>query len=173
MYNAITKGHEIVALGHLTPANDELDIDSYMYQTICSNLIPSIAKCLGFPLFIQKIMGSSLNTHSLDYVHDAADEVEDLYSLVSNVEAEIKIEGVITGAICSEYQKRRVNNVCQRLNLDTCHPLWMRDQAQLLDEMIKSGQRSIVVKTSSMGLNKQHLGKSINELQSHFMELVV
>lgn len=59
LYNAITKGHEIVALGHLTPANDELDIDSYMYQTICSNLIPSIAKCLGFPLFIQKIMGNS------------------------------------------------------------------------------------------------------------------
>ena len=70
-----------------------------------------------------------------------------------------------SGAIFSNYQRLRVENVCQRLGLFSVGYLWLRDQDTLLQEMIDSEMNAIIVKTCSMGLKEAHLGKSIQELQ--------
>ena len=49
--------------------------------------------------------------------------------------------------------------------------LWLRDQTELLGEMIKSEIDGRIVKVACMGLKKAHLGKSITELQSMFSKL--
>lgn len=67
----IDQGHVIVALGNLYNYDEEAkeqgkELDSYMYQTVGSNLSTAIAQCLDKPLYRQKILGTPKNT-SLEY----------------------------------------------------------------------------------------------------------
>ena len=56
------------------------------------------------------------------------------------------IEAVSSGAILSTYQKNRVENICQRLNMKSLAYLWSRNQSDLLDEMINQGIHAILIK---------------------------
>ena len=81
------------------------------------------------------------------------------------------VQGVASGAIFSNYQRLRVENVCQRLGFISLAYLWLRDQTELLDEMIASEMDGRIVKVACMGLKKAHLGKSILELKPVFTKL--
>ena len=80
-------------------------------------------------------------------------------------EAHPEVQAVASGAIFSNYQRLRVENVCQRLGLLSLSYLWLQPQDTLLQEMIDSEMNAIIVKTCSMGLKQSHLGKTIAELQ--------
>lgn len=73
---------------HFSPHNangyctDELD--SYMYQTVGHDAIDLYSGCMGIPLFRREIKGSSVS-QGADYRPTDADEVEDLYELLSEV----------------------------------------------------------------------------------------
>ncbi len=76
-----------------------------------------------------------------------------------------------SGAIFSNYQRLRVENVCQRLGLVSLAYLWLRDQSELLDEMIECRMHAHLVKICSMGLKPVHLGKPLSELYPYFLTL--
>jgi diphthine-ammonia ligase len=89
------------------------------------------------------------------------DEVEDLYRLLQNVVGDLPdIKFVSVGAILSSYQRTRVESVCARLGLTCLSYLWMRNQAQLMSEMIDNGMNSVIVKVACQGLLEKHLGVS-------------
>ena len=94
------------------------------------------------PLFCGNINGSSLNVGS-NYIPTEEDEVEDLHQLLHNIKQTMDFDAICSGAILSDYQRVRVENVCQRLDLVSLAFLWRRDQAELLDEMIESKIESI------------------------------
>merc|ERR1719402_1894156 len=96
-----------------------------------------------------------------NYLPSAGDEVEDLYTLLEKVKTEIGVDGVCVGAILSDYQRVRVENVCLRLGLTPLAFLWRRDQAELLQEMVDTGMESVLVKVACLGLTDKHLGKSL------------
>lgn len=52
------------------------------------------------------------------------------------------------GAILSDYQRVRVENVCNRLSLMSLAYLWRRDQTELLQEMIDCQVHAILIKVS-------------------------
>ncbi|UVC49924.1 diphthine--ammonia ligase [Theileria orientalis] len=166
-------GHEVVLLGHMIPRNSNThELDSYMFQTIGHNTVKSISECLEIPLIERIISGFSSSTQLLTYTPDSLDEVEDLYYLVEDaLKLNDGIEGVVTGAICSRYQLERVKSVCSRLKLESINPLWERDQSELLAAMIKDKMEAIIVKTCSLGLNENHLGKTVSELYEVFTKM--
>ena len=49
--------------------------------------------------------------------------------------------------------------------------LWHREQTQLLQEMIEYPLHAIIVKVASYGLKAAHLGRTITELQPHFLKM--
>ena len=56
------------------------------------------------------------------------DEVEDLFELLSMVKEQYPdVQAVASGAILSNYQRLRVENVCQRLGLISLAYLWNRN----------------------------------------------
>lgn len=65
------------------------------------------------------------------------------------------LEAVSVGAILSNYQRTRVENVCKRLNLVCLAYLWKRNQKDLLEEMISQNLHAIIIKVSSLG-NKNY-----------------
>ncbi|KND01955.1 TIGR00289 family protein [Spizellomyces punctatus DAOM BR117] len=173
MMHCVANGHEIVALANLKPAaatgKDELD--SYMYQTVGHDAIELYRDCMNLPLFRREIRGEA-RAQGADYRPTVDDEVEDLYELLSAVKAAIPdVEGVASGAILSNYQRVRVENVCSRLGLTSFAYLWRRDQKQLLEEMIESGLDAVLIKVAAMGLKRNHLGKTLNEMYPHLLQM--
>ena len=150
MMKCVGHGHEIVALANLHPPNADSDeLDSFMYQTVGHQHVHAIAESMGVPLFRREITGSALQ-QALHYTATDGDEVEDLRTLLATVQAEVPgVEAVCSGAVLSNYQRIRVENVCAGLGLDSLAPLWQRDQRELLTEMIDAGVDAVLVKARS------------------------
>nr|XP_048315728.1 diphthine--ammonia ligase [Myodes glareolus] len=174
MMQCIAAGHHIVALANLRPDENQVEsdeLDSYMYQTVGHHAIDLYAEAMALPLYRRTIRGRSLETGKM-YTTREGDEVEDLYELLKLVKEKEEIEGVSVGAILSDYQRVRVENVCKRLNLQPLTYLWQRNQEDLLREMIASNIEAIIIKVAALGLDPhKHLGKTLDEMEPYLFEL--
>lgn len=170
MMQCVAEGHEIVALANLHPKNlDELD--SYMYQTVGHMGIEILAKAMDKPLFRRETFGKSSQLGKI-YEPTEDDEVEDLFSLLEQIKNDLHVEAVAVGAILSDYQRVRVENVCKRLNLKSLAYLWRRDQTELLQEMIDCHVHAVIIKVAALGLDPDHhLGKSLSKMQPHLLKM--
>lgn len=92
MYECLKYGHEIVCIAHLnahSSINPNMEIDSYMYQSVGSNIVPLIALSMELPLVTLSIHGTAKKT-SIDYTECIpGDEVEDLYALLRQVQVHV------------------------------------------------------------------------------------
>ncbi|XP_045918051.1 diphthine--ammonia ligase isoform X3 [Micropterus dolomieu] len=170
MMQCVAAGHQIVALANLRPAHTD-ELDSYMYQTVGHQAIELYAEAMDLPLYRRTIQGSSLDT-SRNYSETEGDEVEDLYELLHLVKEKEGVEAVSVGAILSEYQRIRVENVCLRLGLQPLAYLWRQDQESLLSEMISSDLHAILIKVAAFGLDpEKHLGKPLADMEPYLKQL--
>ncbi|XP_034531394.1 diphthine--ammonia ligase isoform X1 [Notolabrus celidotus] len=170
MMQCVSAGHRIVALANLRPANTD-ELDSYMYQTVGHQAIDLYAEAMDLPLYRRTIQGSSLDT-SRNYSQTEGDEVEDLYELLKLVKEKEDVEAVSVGAILSDYQRVRVENVCLRLGLQPLAYLWRQDQESLLSAMISSNLNAILIKVAAFGLDpEKHLGKPLADMESYLKQL--
>jgi diphthine-ammonia ligase len=127
--------------------------DSFMYQTVGHSLIDLYSDCLGLPMYRQSLTGGSVNTNA-DYSITLNDEVEDLFTLLSRVKADFPdLQAVASGAILSNYQRVRVEHVCQRLGLVSLAFLWEREQDMLLKSMVDFDLNAVLIKVACMGMS--------------------
>ncbi|KAH7072795.1 ATP binding L-PSP endoribonuclease family protein-like protein [Paraphoma chrysanthemicola] len=165
--------HAIVALANLYPAqtsDQDVDLDSFMYQTVGHAVIPLYEQALGIPLYRQEISGKAINS-SRDYeqvIEQEQDETEDLVPLLQKVmQAHPEANAVSTGAILSTYQRTRVESVALRLGLTPLSFLWQYPflppytQSSLLHDMAAVGQEAVIIKTASGGLDETFLGLDV------------
>ncbi|XP_041354592.1 diphthine--ammonia ligase-like [Gigantopelta aegis] len=170
MLQCVSEGHQIVALANLKPQNKD-EVDSYMFQTVGHHAIDVYAEAMGLPLYRRTISGFSKEI-GRDYRPTVDDEVEDLYELLKMIMDEVKVEAVSVGAILSDYQRVRVENVCQRLNLTSLSYLWRREQETLLKEMIDCHIEAIIIKVAALGLEiDKHLGKTLEQIYPHMVKM--
>lgn len=170
MMQVTAEGHQVIALANLHP-KDKDELDSYMYQTVGHQGIEKLAQAMELPLYRKITRGNSINTKG-SYEPTEDDEVEDLYELLRQVKEEQNVDAVAVGAILSDYQRVRVENVCNRLKLISLAYLWRRDQTELLAEMIESQVCAIIIKVAALGLMPdRHLGKSLKEMQPHLLKM--
>uniref|UniRef100_A0A8D8D918 Diphthine--ammonia ligase n=1 Tax=Culex pipiens TaxID=7175 RepID=A0A8D8D918_CULPI len=170
MMQVTAEGHQVIALANLHP-KDKDELDSYMYQTVGHQGIEKLAQAMELPLYRKITRGNSINTKG-SYEPTEDDEVEDLYELLAQVKEEQNVEAVAVGAILSDYQRVRVENVCTRLKLISLAYLWRRDQTELLAEMIDSQVCAIIIKVAALGLMPdRHLGKSLKEMQPYLAKM--
>ena len=129
------------------------ELDSFMYQTVGHDAVPLHAECLDIPLYRDYITGESID-QALTYTTTTNDETEDLFRLLAHVKSvHPGIQGVSVGAILSNYQRTRVENVCARLGLTCLAYLWQRDQRELLAEMIDAGLIAVAIKVAAIGIS--------------------
>ena len=165
---AISMGHQLVCAANLY---SHQEADSFMFQTVATDFLPAVAECLDTPLIHRKLRGQS-TCKTLTYTLTERDEVEDLYELLLEAKYMFpELQAVVSGAVFSDYQRLRVENVCSRLGLSSISPLWRKDQKELLEEMRSSGFESVLVKISSMGLQEKHLGQTVSSLIDYFDSL--
>ncbi|KAL9550714.1 hypothetical protein MBANPS3_004606 [Mucor bainieri] len=147
------------------------ELDSFMYQTVGHDAIYLYSECMDVPLYRREIRGGSVLQAS-DYTVTADDETEDLYMLLKDVlNDHPDIKGISVGAILSNYQRVRVEHVCNRLGLTSFAYLWRRDQKELLYEMANAGVNAILIKVAAIGLKSTHLGKSIGQMYPYLCKM--
>lgn len=154
-----------------------------MYQTVGHDAVHLIAEAMQLPLYRTTITGQA-NNQSSSYgprlastssqTLDAADETEDLYTLLRMVkEAQPEVNAVSVGAILSNYQRVRVEHVALRLDIQLLPLsfLWQRNQAELLDEMCHAGIDSVLIKVAGAGLEEIDLGKNLATMRPKLHKL--
>ena len=117
-----------------------------MFHGVNSHLIPDIAKHIGIPFLMATTTG------------EKEKELSDLKHLLSGIE----VDGVVSGAIASEYQRTRIEGICEELDIKTFMPLWHKNQETLLFDLVDAGFRTIIVSVAAEGLGKDWLGKEID-----------
>lgn len=175
--HCLKQGHELVALANLHPADTtQQELDSFMFQTVGHDIISLYEQCTDLPLFRHEIKPKGSKNVDLNYVRTNDDEIEDLLDLLSEVKKAIPdLEAVSVGAILSSYQRTRVEDVCNRLDLIVLAYLWQRNQLELMTEMCCVSKLdpeddsdckldARLIKVAAIGLNEIHLGKSLPQM---------
>lgn len=125
--------------------------DSYMYHTPNIGLTKLQAKAAGIPIITQLTLG------------EKEDELKDLKSALEKAKKKYKIDGVITGALFSNYQRERIEKVCDDSGLKVFAPLWHKNQESAMREMLNEGFEFIFSSIAADGLDKSWLGRKITE----------
>jgi ABC transporter with metal-binding/Fe-S-binding domain ATP-binding protein len=151
LYKTVEAGHKIKYLITVFPVNKE----SWMFHYPCIELTKLQAKALGIKHVVVQTKGIKEN------------ELEDLKKALEKVKQDVK--GIVSGAVKSTYQKARIDALCSELGLKSIHPLWQKNEKDILKEEAELMQ-VMIVGVYSEGLDKNWLGRYIDE--KCFNELV-
>jgi diphthine-ammonia ligase len=91
------------------------------------------------------------------------DEMSGLRRSLSALKARQYITGLISGAVASDYQKTRFDNMSDTIGLKTFAPLWHKNPKLLADDLKKSGFRIILTAVAARGLDESWLGRELTE----------
>jgi len=144
-YLAKIHGHAIEFLLVMIPDNKE----SYMFHGHNLHLLETISEITSIPL----ITGTTKGVKE--------DELADLRNLLEKVLG--KVDGITTGAVASNYQKTRIDDICKDLRLQSIAPFWSRDPETVLREMLAAGFEMIIVAVGAPPLDESWLGRRIDE----------
>ena len=122
--------------------------DSYMFHTPAVELADLQAEAMGVPLITQETAG------------EEEKELEDLRTALRAAKQRYGIQGVVTGALWSSYQKERIERIAGEEQLRVFSPLWHIDQETELRLVIDTFQ-VIFTAVSAYGLDRTWLGRPI------------
>ncbi len=143
LYRALKQGYKVKYLVTMIPQRP----DSWMFHYPNIHLADLFAEAVGIPL----VKGETSGVKET--------ELENLKRLLAN----LQVDGVVTGAIMSQYQKKRIDRICQELNLKSIAPLWHENPQKLLAEMVDLNFEVLIVGVYAYGFDITWLGRKINQ----------
>ncbi|MCL1810825.1 MAG: diphthine--ammonia ligase [Methanomassiliicoccaceae archaeon] len=152
LYLAQQMGHEIPYLVSIVPKAGE----SWIFHVPNIGVVPLMSESLDMELITAETSGS---------------EEADMRSLKEALSG-LEIEGVVAGAVWSDYQWDRMNAVCGELDLMFIAPLWKKDQDMVLSELLEAGIRAVIVGCYAEGLDESWLGREIDARSAEELRLL-
>jgi ABC transporter with metal-binding/Fe-S-binding domain ATP-binding protein len=140
------QGYEVACLLTMVSKNTE----SYMYHTLKIERVSDIARSMGLTLYEVETDGVK------------EDEVDDLMEVLEELKRKEGIVGVVSGALASDYQKTRIERVCEELGLASLSPLWHVNPKVYMSFLIEEGFDVRIVGTFADGLDKSWVGKRMD-----------
>jgi diphthine-ammonia ligase len=137
------EGYKVKYLVSMIPLRE----DSWMFHYINIHLVDLFAEAVEIPLRKAETCGIKEK------------EVEDLKHLIEK----LNIEGIVSGAIASDYQKTRIDRICRDLSLESIAPLWHKKPLNILNEILDLEFEVIITGVYANGFNKEWLGRKIDE----------
>lgn len=141
------EGHDIACLLSMIPGNPE----SHMFHTPNIELSAMQASAIGLPYERFETRG------------EKEVEVEDLKSAIAAVKGKYGIDGIVSGAIASNYQKGRIDRICLELGLVNRAPLWGAAAGEYLRRFLSDGFKTIFTAVSADGLGPEWLGRELDD----------
>ena len=124
---------------------------SYMFHTPAVDIAKLQAEAMNIPIIEQHTKGQK------------EAELKDLEKAIIRAKDGYKIEGIVTGALFSDYQRQRIERICDHLGLKVFSPLWHKDQEKYMKELLDNGFRFIMTSVAAEGLDKSWLGRVITK----------
>jgi len=121
--------------------------DSWMFHSINIHLTEKLSEAIDIPIIRKQTKGNK------------EEELGDLKEVLKDLD----INGVISGAIASEYQRTRIERICHEIGIKSFTPIWHKNQELILREQINAGFEIIIVGVFAYGFDETWLGKTINE----------
>lgn len=141
---AIEAGHTIEYLVTMAPKRS----DSWMFHYPCIELTKLQAEAMGVKHIFHQSSGEKER------------ELDDLEDVLMKIRPDI--DGVVSGAIASRYQKFRIDSICERIGLKSLAPLWGSDPEKLLRGEI-SDMQVMITSVSADGLGEGWLGALLDD----------
>ena len=145
VYKAIEEGYDVEYLVSMISDNPE----SYMFHVPNIHITELSSEAMEIPLIKAK-------THGVK-----EKELDDLKGVLNKLK-ERGVEAIFAGALASEYQKSRIDQLCSDLGLVSIAPLWHIDPKKYMEEIIDSGFEVIIISVSAEGLDESWLGRRID-----------
>ena len=123
--------------------------DSYMFHTPNVDIARLQAEAMEIPIIFGETEG------------EKEKELDDLKELISKAKEKYKLDGIATGALFSDYQRQRIEKICDSLGLKMYAPLWHKDQELEMRELINNGFEIIFSSIAAEGLDRSWLGRKI------------
>jgi diphthine-ammonia ligase len=143
-HRAQKMGHKIKLLATMIPKR----ADSWMFHFPNIHLTEHLSRAVGIPLVKAETSGIKEK------------ELDDLKKLLASLD----VEGVVSGAVASVYQKERIENICRELGLESVTPLWHQEPIDLLREIVDLKFQVIVVGVYAYGFDESWLGREMDSV---------
>ena len=126
---------------HVVTVRPAVD-DSYMFHAPNTRLGPLLAEAMGLPFVEVRTAGEKER------------EVDDLERAL----AALPIDGFVSGALASEYQRTRLEGIGHRLGLKSFTPLWHKNPEEILRTVSGDGWDVRFAAVAAEGLGEDWLG---------------
>ena len=136
------RGWDISRLITMVPEKGE----SYMFHIPNVHLCGMLAEAMDLPHVEVRTAG------------EEEKELEDLRKALTG----LGVDGIVSGAIASDYQHTRIDRLCYGLGMKSFSPLWRWDQMNVLEGIVAAGFRIIMVGVYADGLGKEWLGRELD-----------
>jgi len=100
------------------------------------------------------------------------DEMADLQRALAAMKSRHQVSGLVTGAVASDYQKTRFDNMGDAIGLKTYAPLWHKTPRLLVEDLKKLGFRIILTSVAAKGLDESWLGRELTEEEWSRLEVL-
>jgi len=144
-FKAVNLGHKLECLITIISKNPE----SYMYHVPNIELTKLQAEAMGIPIILRETPGIK------------EEELRDLKTAISEAKGKFQIAGLVNGAIYSNYQRSRIENICSELGLECISLLWKQRPKDMLIEMVEHRFIIIMSAIAAGGLGPEWLGKEL------------
>jgi len=140
---AICKGWDITALVTMKVVSG----DSMMFQVPGTEIVQHQAKLANVPWLC------------IDTEGEEEIEITDLEDQLGTLE----IDALVCGALRSDYQKSRIERMCQRLEIISYTPLWHQSALNHISGLVKHGFGVMITSVACDGLDQDWIGKILDE----------
>lgn len=143
---ARSHGWDVVAALRMVPAED----DAYLFHTPNLGLVEAVAECLDV-----RLVSAAARS-------DPDAEVADLEQALARARDEFRLDGIVTGALASEYQRTRIDRIGHRLGLHTFAPLWHKDPLEYMAGLLAGGYDIRFSRVAADGLDASWAGARLD-----------
>ncbi len=147
MWIMMRQNYEISCLISMQSRNP----DSYMWHTPNIRWAKLQAEAMDLPILIQKTEGKKEL------------ELKDLKIALKKAKQRYQIEGIVSGAVFSTYQRNRIEKIADELGLKLFSPLWHMDQSLLMEYLLKNSFVFILSSIAADGLDRSWLGTPLTD----------
>ena len=82
----------------------------------------------------------------------------------------LEIDGIVCGALRSDYQKSRIERMCERLSIKSWTPLWHQDSFQHMNGLVENNFKVMITGIGCEGLNEKWIGHILTKESLSEME---
>ena len=133
---------------------------SYMYHVPATRVVPLVAESIGIGLI--EIEPEFEIPGDVDSGEQGDKEIKCIKNSLIEMEDEINLKGIIAGAVESEYQRSRIQKMCDELDIVLYAPLWKSDPLVMINKMVETGFEIMIVSVAADGMEESWLGRYID-----------